>query len=577
MLDKIFEKKWLVKSENKILGPFHFEQIEDLLKKRQISLIDEIRDTETRWLYIRENPQFKMVVEEIRKEINSKNENTKTHQTVSKTITDVGQITSAQLPQFTEVDVQEASVIHEVRNEINFAKKLPEEALGTKEKAKIYGLPKDQFFQQKVDSSKRKNLIYLLIILVLFSLAAGSFVFYQKRSVRMQEEEWMAQIKKYEFLGFNQKAVTLYSKLPDMNQKKVLPQVLALYPVLETEHLAQLKDIENISEASDLSVEQKTTIQLIYFLAAMQNQNLAYSTEAIAKASALQPASDIVLENTAILDLKKSNFQASFDAYQSLYRKEKLGRYLLGSLQAFTGLVPAQKAKYLQPLSQMIEAHTSVYYDYKKELLLGQMALARWNKNDLLFKVSWSQFLNTPVQLSNLFRKSLLILSASYQWKELEEYKIAVRAALTPEEVTLFEIHNYLEMSQVSAAHQYSENNLAKIKEKAVKQQMTLLILNSQARRTEILALEKTGQLDMKSELNHILLALIKIELNPASDISIHIDYLKDHKLVFCQDWITLVQLTKSKQLEKIKPFLREHLMTVDNFAPVIEARSLVE
>ena len=49
------ENKWLIKSENRILGPYNFEQVIDLIRKKQISIIDEIRDPETRWLYVREN------------------------------------------------------------------------------------------------------------------------------------------------------------------------------------------------------------------------------------------------------------------------------------------------------------------------------------------------------------------------------------------------------------------------------------------------------------------------------------------------------------------------------------------
>ena len=145
MQEKNLEKKWLVKSENRILGPYHFDQIEDLLKKRQISLIDEIRDTDTRWLYIRENTEFKYIVENIRKELESKNESTKTYQTGSKTLTDAAHKTQAELPHFTQVDVREASIVEEVNHQ-------PEEIPERKEKAKIYGLPRDQYFERKVQN-----------------------------------------------------------------------------------------------------------------------------------------------------------------------------------------------------------------------------------------------------------------------------------------------------------------------------------------------------------------------------------------------------------------------------------------
>ena len=60
------DRKWVIKSDNKILGPYSFDQIEDLLKKKQISIIDEVRDMKSRWLYIRECTELQSIVEEIR-------------------------------------------------------------------------------------------------------------------------------------------------------------------------------------------------------------------------------------------------------------------------------------------------------------------------------------------------------------------------------------------------------------------------------------------------------------------------------------------------------------------------------
>ena len=74
------DKKWIVKSENRILGPYTFEQVENLIFKKQISLIDEIRDHQTRWLYIRENPEFKKVIDDVRAQIDAKSDATKTLQ-----------------------------------------------------------------------------------------------------------------------------------------------------------------------------------------------------------------------------------------------------------------------------------------------------------------------------------------------------------------------------------------------------------------------------------------------------------------------------------------------------------------
>ncbi|MBC7741794.1 MAG: hypothetical protein H7061_06340 [Bdellovibrionaceae bacterium] len=574
MIEKNLEKKWLVKSENRILGPYHIEQIEDLLKKKQISLIDEVRDMETRWLYIRENPRFKSIVEEIRKDLDAKSESTKTFQSFSKTEESYHK-TNASLPQFTEVDVQEASLVSETK-ERGLSNDQSENSL-LKEKAKVYGLPQDQYFQKRVASSNRKKLVYALMFIGFIASIVFTVSYYQKRAIQKQEEEWAAQVRKYHFLGLDQKVVELYAQLPDSFQKKILPDIISIYPVLEANHLVQLKDIESLSRQNTLTLQQKMYVQLIYFWSALQSQNLMAANEALIKARAVDPSSTLVVENQALLELRQSKFLSSFETFMKLYKDEPMGRYLVGALQSYVGLPTEKKAALSAALTAQIEKHISVYYDYKKELLLGQMGLARWNKNDLLFKVSWNQFLNTPVQFSALYKKPSLLVPLAYQWTFLEEYKIVVRSALSPEDVVLFEIHNYLESSQVSAAQQYAANNMGKIKDKSLKQQITLLTLNSQSRHNEIIALEKTNQLDPQSELNHLLFALNKIQADPPLDISPHLQFFKDHQLIFYNEWMQLAYLLKTKQHSLAKSFIRDHLISVTDFTPVIEAKGLTE
>ena len=75
------KNKWLIKSDYKILEPYSYEQVEDLIMKKQISLIDEIRDMDLRWSYVREVADFRPLVEAVREEIDKKSDLTQTIQT----------------------------------------------------------------------------------------------------------------------------------------------------------------------------------------------------------------------------------------------------------------------------------------------------------------------------------------------------------------------------------------------------------------------------------------------------------------------------------------------------------------
>ncbi len=570
--------KWIVKAENKILGPFSFEQIEELIQKKQISLIDEVRDSETRWLYVRENPEFKSIVDSIRKELDSKLESTKTYQSYSKT--EDATKTKSDIPTYTDAafEVRDISVVKEIiQNQQQEKNQFFQDEMNKKDKVKLYGLDQDQKVQTRVQSSSKSFLIYLSLIFILVVGSTVGYYFYQKMNQQKQEEQWALQIKKYKFLGLDLKAVEIYNKLPLENQRKLLPQVIELLPLLEASGTIQNRDIEALKNIPDLLPEQKAHLHLVQFSSAMAAQDYKAAQDFITKATTLQPSSVLVKENEALIDIKTNQHQKALDIYLELYKKDSSGRYLFGVATALIGLPPSERQKYFSQVSQMIEKYTFIYFDYRKELLLVQLLLYKLEKNESLFQSTWKQFINTPCQLSNLFKKPLLLAPNAYQWKDLAEYSSLLRGYLTPEESVLFEVHNQIESHLINAASQNNTQNNSKIKDNFVRQQLNLLIYHFQSRYSDVIALEKTNQIDLKSELNQVILALDKLEDNPNADISSHLQFFTDKQLSFYNDWLTVAQLIKQKSSESLKAFTRNHFLTVNNFIPALEAKSLVE
>ncbi len=60
------QRKWLIKSSTKIVGPFTIDELIVELGAKNVSLIDEIRDPQTRWKFIREHPLLEEVVRRLR-------------------------------------------------------------------------------------------------------------------------------------------------------------------------------------------------------------------------------------------------------------------------------------------------------------------------------------------------------------------------------------------------------------------------------------------------------------------------------------------------------------------------------
>lgn len=570
-LEKNLEKKWLVKSENRILGPYNFDQIIDLIRKKQVSLIDEIRDPETRWLYVRENPELKSIVEEMRVEIDAHAENTKTLQTASKSIDTSLQKTITEFNQYTDISLETQDIT--AINEIITA---PTKIQMPIEKAKVYGVQNDEVIQKKLSLFSNKILIISVVSIMTVLFSFFGYLFVQKRNIIKQEVEWTLQIKKYKYLGLYTKAVDLFTKLPTANQKKLIPDLLEIYPLLEAVGLANPEDIKSIKSETGLSLEQKANIEIINFWLAMQQQNYGQAQEYLIKATALQPASLIIKENEALLYLKKRQYLDSFNIFKTIFNQEKNGRYLLGLVQAYYGLSNSEKSLHNKELLSDLEKYTTIYYDYKKELLMAQIALAHELNESVIYKVAKNQFFNTPCQFSNKFTRPNLLVLNTYAWKELNEIKANVLKTLSGDESVLFQLHDHLEANELSEATEFVSNNVSRIGDPAIREQMKLLLYNAQKRSTEVLALEKTNQLDMNSELNHLIIALNKLELNPQDNLKNHLQFFNSRQLVFYKDWLELEQLIKKNAVAELKIYIKDHFVTVQNFEPIFVAKSLV-
>jgi tetratricopeptide (TPR) repeat protein len=60
------EMIWLVKSGERILGPFSADHIEERLRSRELVVIDEIKKSKGRWKYLRDEAYFAVIVERLR-------------------------------------------------------------------------------------------------------------------------------------------------------------------------------------------------------------------------------------------------------------------------------------------------------------------------------------------------------------------------------------------------------------------------------------------------------------------------------------------------------------------------------
>lgn len=594
-LDKRSEKKWLIKSENKIVGPYSFDEILDLLRKRQVSIIDEVRDPETRWLYVRENSEFKDIVEEIRKEIDSRQESTKTYQTAVTATSAVNQNTSItnstgnpaldDIFQKTKTDIpayqndhrpspQDVEVISESTQPRadHFAKPR------STEKAKIYGVQTDSVVQKRMSDFSDRLRIGVIVIVLLVIGAYGGYTYLQQRNVIKKEVELVLKVKKLKYEGLYDKAAELYFQLPEANRNELLPQMLDIFPVLQRVGGISFDRANSLIRTSgNLSGDQRATLELIQFWLAVKEQNYGQAQDFIVKAKSAQPGSQLIMENDAWLSLKRMQPQDAYKQFTDLYTNQKNnGRYLYGRFVSYLGLPENEKTLVANDLLSDIDRYTIIYVNLRKELLLAQIYLAQELKNESIYNLSLKQFFNTPTQLAQLFIKPSLMMPDAYTWKELDAAKQAVQSRLAGDDLLLFQFHDMLERGALNEATQFTGTNLQKISNPAIKAEVQLLMLHAQGRAREVAAFAQTGGLDMNSEINHFILAYNKIKEDPTQDLQNHLDFLDKKEQDFFKKWLEIERLSSREAVNELRNYLNSNAETMTNFIPVVEARMKV-
>jgi tetratricopeptide (TPR) repeat protein len=155
---------WLVKSGDRILGPYTKEEIRNLLMSREIVVIDEVTRPLKRWHYIRDEVAFAVIVEEIRKAHLNSREDTELG-TVSKTVDDFSEHTGDFVPTSASfrqsTNIREAEVVDEV------SIPQPTKRGGSPpDNVRSYGAANDQRVKEEVSRGNRTLWISAFVVLI---------------------------------------------------------------------------------------------------------------------------------------------------------------------------------------------------------------------------------------------------------------------------------------------------------------------------------------------------------------------------------------------------------------------------
>jgi hypothetical protein len=563
------DKKWLIKSDNKIVGPYSTDQLENLLLQRQVALIDEIRDMDNRWLYIREVAELKVLTEQIRLEHDKKSEQTRTYQTSGANTNTVSQTKTAETPDidftnhaspiFTDVHVETKDVPF---NEIEIRAQENEKKKNTTQ----FVFPEDSVVKAEVQKSKKQGLFTTLTVAVLLTLSTVGYFFYNKWSQDKVERALVTKVRRLVMIGADSKAVEAFQKLTEDQQNKVLPDILTLFTKLDSDGVINTDNtLKDIKTNPTLSAVQKSQIALIQFNKSLLLNQLNEAKGFLVIAKDLDPDSDVIKENSAILSYLENNTAESAAQFLSLFNRLNKGRLLYG--YALNHLQEPQISDV--ELLEKIERYLSTRIEYKKELILVQILLAMKISNMIEANNFIQDFMNTPVMLSHQFKIPGLVYPGIYKIERVIPTYEKVKNQLGPRGSVLTDIYVYLEKNDAYSAQKLFNQEKNQFSN-AERTNINIAINYIQNKSSDIFAIEKTVLPESLNISSHMSLILLKKE-NKRKDIESNVLNLKKQKNLISV-WTDLIQLSEEDP-EKIRSYLQLNTMNTEEFIPYIDLR----
>ncbi|MGZ3769671.1 MAG: tetratricopeptide repeat protein [Bdellovibrio sp.] len=438
------EKNWLVKSSTRILGPFTLAELTEQIRARHVSIIDEIKQPDGRWSYVRENKIFLDIVKNIREEQDAAPENTMTqsiaqHTTTTTTrtdsiITEDHTLTpiSASLESAAKLPVQE-NIKDITPSAVTPAAKPSAVSKGP---TKNYGAAGDSRVKNKLQ--KKSNMWRWIFTTASIAVAAvvALTLFQKSRKKTLTADELLSQAVRYKALGLYEKSLASYQKASQVKEPAFDIQV-QMAPVLISEDrqtLAGRRVLEKALIQEGLGRSGNVEAHLGIAVSYIMDGDFKQAEDMLQKALGYEPLNQSALLNLGMIHLKNERYQEAMGDFDSIYRKNAQSTLaLFGKALATIELNKKYLNPYiLQSLINDLKIHLQKSLYLRQELLLFYV-YAHHLLNDVDgLNQAVVQFLNQIPGQTKKFVHPLDVEWRSTQWEFLEKYCNEIYTKQTP-------------------------------------------------------------------------------------------------------------------------------------------------
>jgi len=416
------DTQWLIKSSGRILGPFPIAQIVELLRSREVSVLDEISSPMRRWQTIQYHADFKEIVDNLRRaNVSDKTEATWTPtnatSNLTQTLTDLGddELTEEiSTSGFTNSQTKEI-VIHNVNEQPTGQGPVGAGRFSTQQ-------AQNTAIQRQVEKTTRGLWIVTMVVL----LAVAAFIIQRKMShggvgtsapssVGALKNIVMADVQTGQY-GDALRELKAY--FPDPNQAGDMSIYYgSLLIQVEGQTVLGRRLLNQVIAGHRPEVKQAYTSQGI---ADIIDGQLDSAQDSFDKALAIDSAYEPAIVNSATVALQRGDYQRS--------KNLALKALQLVPLQAEALLTLAQAQLYmfksnnnfteLSQVNKMIKEFRARQWDYAAELGFFSLYFD-FLRQDRDLDAKMREYLDLDPQLTQDHRHNVFIYKGHTQWKVL--------------------------------------------------------------------------------------------------------------------------------------------------------------
>lgn len=371
------DERWLVKSSGRVLGPFSLDDLIQHLRARTLSVLDEIREPNTRWGFIRENALLREVVRQLRDEDDKHPEATQTTfvggATSGRTVTLSATESSAQEgeltpnPSFYGNRSTDPKPIHATERNVSGGMA-----------GQSYGSLQDQRVQKMLQDRKSfvRNLLVGVAILCV-AVLAGLF-YYERHAKELaieQARQWVEIAHEQIRFGRTTKALEFMSKaaqeMPLSEEDRILHAELLLQVEGKSgEALRLLSEVRNLQDTRLLR-EMGLAKALVF----MKDQRWNEATIELNSLLSFNPGDEEALHNQSLLEFYRGHISLSVQNLSLLFEKGYRNGQLL-ILKGFQAMNWPEKSGQTQRIQQAAEdLRRNLEGDFELHLEKGLMLI----------------------------------------------------------------------------------------------------------------------------------------------------------------------------------------------------------